>query len=81
MKDHHQISVKGFCFTQSPVPQELQESAKEMVRDWQRKLRSEVRGVDRSIRRRLERVGQGDQQHKRRSSPTKNAKFMVISWD
>jgi len=27
-----------------------QESAKEMVRDWQRKLRSEVRGVDRSIR-------------------------------
>lgn len=26
------------------------ESAKEMVRDWQRKLRSEVRGVDRSIR-------------------------------
>jgi hypothetical protein len=40
-----------------------------------------VRGVDRSIRRRLERVGQGDQQHKRRSSPTKNAKFMVISWD
>ena len=28
-----------------------QESAKEMVRDWQRKLRGEVRGVDRSIRR------------------------------
>eukprot|EP00913_Durusdinium_trenchii_P010361 g9715.t1 len=31
-------------------PETGQESAKEMVRDWQRKLRSEVRGVDRSIR-------------------------------
>ena len=35
----------------SPLVTSDQESAKEMVRDWQRKLRSEVRGVDRSIRR------------------------------
>ena len=35
----------------SSNPPNFKESAKEMVRDWQRKLRSEVRGVDRSIRR------------------------------